>query len=254
MKSYLRRTKKYWDSSEIKTVIKLFTILKISTPILWKSQQNDLFLQSFVSVYDPPNLISPIIVKMKNLFQDVCVGKIPWDKELPSEFMLRWRKVLHEFEEVGQIQIPRKYCSSNREIVSVQLHAFSDSSQLNFATTIYLRVEYTSGVRETSLVTSKSRVLPRTGKITIPRAELLGAVLMAKQARVVHNALKPVYKIDTCYYWVDSAIVYAWILNVKKKYDAYTTKRLEIIRSIIIPLNNLRLVPSKLGLCPRKNY
>ena len=33
-------------------------------------------LQSIASIYDPPNLINPVIVKMKKLSQDVCAAKI----------------------------------------------------------------------------------------------------------------------------------------------------------------------------------
>ena len=88
-----------------------------------------------------------------------------------------------------------------------------------------MRVEYASGVIESSLVNSKSRVLAKGGKFTIPRVELLGALLMAEQSRVIYDALKSVYNINEIHYWVDSAIVYSWILNVEKKYDAYITRR-----------------------------
>ena len=70
---------------------------------------------------------------------------------------------------------------------------------------------------------------------------------MAEQSRVIHEALKSVYNINEIHYWIDSAIVYSWILNVEKKYDAYITRRVEKMRSIITPLNQLRLVPSKLN-------
>ena len=69
---------------------------------------------------------------------------------------------------------------------------------------------------------SKSRVLSKTRKLTIPRAELLTALLMAEQSSIIFQALQSVYNINDCYYWMDSAVVYAWILSKTKKYDAYT--------------------------------
>ena len=51
-------------------------------------------LQSIASIYDPSNLINPVIVKMRNLFQDVCAAKIQWDSLLHSEFIIRWKKIL----------------------------------------------------------------------------------------------------------------------------------------------------------------
>ena len=42
---------------------------------------------------------------------------------------------------------------------------------------------------------------------------------MAEQSSIVFQALKSVYNIKDCYYWIDSAVVYSWILNKTKKYD-----------------------------------
>ena len=46
-------------------------------------------IQYLASVYDPLSLIAPVIVKMKILFQDICVNKFTWDEELPLEFCSR---------------------------------------------------------------------------------------------------------------------------------------------------------------------
>ena len=76
----------------------------------------------------------------------------------------------------------------------------------------------------------------------IPHTELL----MAEQWSIVFQALKSVYTIKECF-WIDSAVVYSWILNKTKKYDAYTDKRLQTIRSAIKDTGELKLVPSKLN-------
>ena len=57
-----------------------------------------------------------------------------------------------------------------------------------------------------SICVSSSMVLTKGGKFTIPRAELLGALLMAEQSRVIYEALKSVYNINEIHYWVDSAM------------------------------------------------
>ena len=48
-------------------------------------------IQSLALIYDPFGLIAPVIVKMKILFQDICVNKFTWDEELPLEFYIRWK-------------------------------------------------------------------------------------------------------------------------------------------------------------------
>ena len=53
--------------------------------------------------------------------------------------------------------------------------------------------------------------------------------------------------IKDCYYWIDSAVIYTWILNTTKKYDAYADKRLQTIRSVIKDSDKLMLVQSKLN-------
>ena len=50
-------------------------------------------IQSLASIYDPLGLIAPVIVKMKILFQDICVNRFTWDEELPLEFCSRWKEI-----------------------------------------------------------------------------------------------------------------------------------------------------------------
>ena len=42
-------------------------------------------LSILASLYDPWGVISPIVVSLKVLFQELCVDKVPWDKELTGE-------------------------------------------------------------------------------------------------------------------------------------------------------------------------
>ena len=85
----------------------------------------------------------------------------------------------------------------------------------------------------------------RTRKFTIPRAELLGTLLMTEQSISVAEALRTTYVIKAKYYWIDSAVVYAWILNDAKRVDKYTNARLQKIKEVIKDVTELRLVPSK---------
>ena len=117
-------------------------------------------LRSIASIYDPLGLISPILVKMKNLFQDVCSSKISWDTELPPEFMSQWTIILQQLEEINKLTIQRKYCFSSVSdpITTVEMHSFSDASKRNFAASIYLRFTLSSGNYKTVLVNSKSTI------------------------------------------------------------------------------------------------
>ena len=71
----------------------------------------------------------------------------------------------------------------------LELHGFSDSSEIAFATSVYLRVEYTSGLISTRLISSKSKVAPIKQQ-SIPRFELLGAGLMIKLVEAIYEAMQ----------------------------------------------------------------
>jgi len=70
--------------------------------------------------------------------------------------------------------------------IDIQINAFSDSSKKAYATAIYLRSEYKDGKVEVRLLSSKTKVAPIKQR-TIPRLELLGALI---SARLVSTLLK----------------------------------------------------------------
>ena len=78
--------------------------------------------------------------------------------------------------------IPRCYYPKHRSkevtIVFVQLHGFSDASEEVYTAVIYLRMTNTEDNIHTSLVTFKTKVSP-IKKLTIPRLELCGALLLS---------------------------------------------------------------------------
>ncbi|GFR23603.1 hypothetical protein TNCT_15641 [Trichonephila clavata] len=67
----------------------------------------------------------------------------------------------------------------------VQIHTFSDVSQKAFGAATFLRVKYKHKI-SADLVTSKSRVAPLK-KLSLPRLELMGALLAARLAKGKKN-------------------------------------------------------------------
>ena len=70
--------------------------------------------------------------------------------------------------------MPRDY------IVSYELHGFSDASEKAYGCCLYLKCVTKNNFISTSLVASKSRVAPYKNKITIPRLELLGKLILSR--------------------------------------------------------------------------
>ena len=99
--------------------------------------------------------------------------------------------------------------------VSICLHGFSDASEHAYAAVLYL------------LLCSKTRVAP-TKRQTIPRLELLGALILS---RLVHTVLPCLPKMNNVHLWVDSMVVLRWIWN-QKVWKKYVHNRVEEIRGL----------------------
>ncbi|KAK0140851.1 hypothetical protein N1851_022155 [Merluccius polli] len=100
--------------------------------------------------------------------------KCEWNNELPE--------YLSNQSISGAIAIPRCYdtvlaCQSPP--VQKEVHVFSDASESVYCTAAYLRVIPAEGECSVTLITSEIRVAPLK-KVTLPRLELLGALIGAR--------------------------------------------------------------------------
>ena len=90
----------------------------------------------------------------------------------------------------------------------------------------------TEGKIFVSLVCGSSRVIPKgtsiKGQLSIPRAELCAAELLAKRVQIVENDIKIENLLPTQYY-TDSEDVLAWINNTKDGSKRYVSNRRQTI-------------------------
>lgn len=76
---------------------------------------------------------------------------------------------MEEVPDIGKIKVPR--CLKNSpDILSRQLHGFSDASEKAFGAAIYLRVIYGDTTSSVRLVVAKAKVTP-IKLVTIPKLE-----------------------------------------------------------------------------------
>ncbi|GFY27912.1 uncharacterized protein TNCV_4562661 [Trichonephila clavipes] len=88
---------------------------------------------------------------------------------------------------LSELKIPRKILDSSGDSSEVQIHTFSDASQKAYGAAAFLRVKHKDRV-SVDLVTSKSRVAPLK-RLSLPRLELMGALLAARLAKEVKEIL-----------------------------------------------------------------
>ena len=91
---------------------------------------------------------------------------------------------MEELHLFSHIKIPRCYFELGKSPINIQIHGFSDASERAYAAVLYIRCDYGNNVVYMKLITSKSHVA-LVKKQTIPRLELLGALILARLLTVV---------------------------------------------------------------------
>ena len=159
-------------------------------------------------------------VKMKLLCQSLCKKKIGWDQVLDETSRTIWRNLRKSLKEAEPIRVPRCYFFGVAgRVRSTSLQVFCDASVNAYAAVVYLKIET---VDETYLkfVTSKTRVAPLVEQ-TIPRLELLSALILARLISHIRSVLEEFIPISHVTCWYDAE-------DVHKK----VSKRLGVLRRI----------------------
>ena len=178
--------------------------------------------------------LQPLTIKLKILFQQICVSGIEWDVVVENVLLDKWLILVDLFTKIKEIVIPRCYFDGIYDNVSkISLHGFGDSSLEAYGACIYIRIEKKSGDVVVRLVTSKSRVVPLKKKYSIPRLELLASFILSKLMVKVKQALEQELLINDYYCWSDSMIVLAWILAEHKELKTFVQNRVSQIRNNI---------------------
>lgn len=191
-------------------------------------------LQAVGRIFDPAGFLSPFVLRVKFMIQEIWQLALEWDEKLPNNLITEWHKWCDEISNISNLKIPRYYLSDSNEddpVKHFELHFFSDASQKAFGTVVYLRILFASGYIRTVFVASKTRVAPLKS-LTLPRLELMAALLSAKLSSRVIRALK---LNATCYYWVDSTIALFWIKGTAKEFKPFVENRVEEIRKLTEP-------------------
>ena len=191
-------------------------------------------LKVMAKIIDPLGVISPVTFQMKVIFQELCKQKINCDDPLPTRIKEDWASWCNELARIEHVRIPRCYTHRDQQdTVSYQLHGFCDSSLSGYAAVVYLRA--TSGASiQTAFFASKTRVAPLS-QLTIPRLELLSALILSRLITTVEEALKPLVAIEKIYCWTDSTTALHWIIGTNKEWKTFVENQVKEIRSCAPP-------------------
>ncbi|GFY25260.1 integrase catalytic domain-containing protein [Trichonephila clavipes] len=156
-------------------------------------------------IFDPLGFASPFTIRFKILFQEIWQRKTDWD--IPR-YALR----------CDSVNCPE-----------CEIHTFSDASIKAYGAVLYVRLRTFDKI-SVHLLASKSRVAPLK-VLTLPRLELMGALLAARLAKEVSRVLNE--KISTTnYFWTDSTIALSWIQGPSNRWKVFVANRVKEIRSL----------------------
>ena len=150
--------------------------------------------------FDPLGIVSPVTILFKIFFQQLCDAKVGWDDPLTGPLRREWDQLCAALREPEPLTIPRCYFDNLPDSpLMARLIGFCDASRRAYAAVVYLKLE--GGARvSVRFLAAKTRVAP-LGNVTIPRLELLSALLLSKLIVAVQDALVAELPLDdpVCY-------------------------------------------------------
>ena len=190
-------------------------------------------LSTLSSIFDPLGIASPFILKARLIVQQLCRDKRGWDEPVPSQQEHDWKNWMQELPELAQFQVPT-WMAVGDPHAEHQLHHFCDASSTAYGVVTYLVTKNHSGLVTSRILAAKSRLAPLK-VVSVPRLELMGATLAARQDSAIKRELKGRVTLMPSHFWTDSMIVLQYINNEARRFQTFVANRIAVIREICSP-------------------
>ncbi len=122
---------------------------------------------------------------------------------------------------------------------------FGDGSTLASCALAYLRWQMADGTVQCRLLAGKTRVAPKC-KISIPRMELVGALLAVRLARKIQDSLQ--MELEAVRYFTDSTVALGMILRESATYQEFVGTRVSEIRTKSEPETEWFWIPGEMNI------
>ncbi|XP_064469707.1 uncharacterized protein LOC135384434 [Ornithodoros turicata] len=212
-----------WDRGQDKLQVALKSLF---TFLLETADTKRYVLQASSRIFDPLGILSPFTVRVKRLFQKLWINGVEWDAGLPNGVLQDWKSWCKELPTLRLVSVSRyvgiRTTDSRRHL---RLYTFSYASIHAYGVAVYVKVED----ELSQLLVAKVRVATLK-ELTLPRLELMGALVAARLVSYVRTALFDC-SVD-CHFWTDSSIVLCWIQNEPTRWNQFVANRVAEIRTL----------------------
>lgn len=199
-------------------------------------------LSEVCKLFDPLGWLSPCIILAKIFIQKLWLIQVGWDEQLPPNITEKWEKIRVQFVDSCPIKIPR-WIGLSSTVKHASLQGFADASEKAYGCVVYLRLEHEDGTISITQMAAKTRVAPLK-KLTIPRLELLAALLLSELTIKIKDTLQITSL--SIQVWSDSAITLYWIADHPSRWKTYVANRISEIQAKL-PSHHWRHIESALN-------
>lgn len=203
----------------------------VTLPALHRSVTKRHIISHIARLFDPLGWVAPVIIVAKIIIQKIWLAGITWDEEVPETILKEWITYRDSLKDLKHVSIPR-YLGCTDSDAQIELHGYSDASQVAYAAVVYVRVVGADGVIHVHLVAAKTKVAP-TKQVSIPRLELCGAVLLSKLLAEIGTVIQ--IPKNNWFAWTDSTVVLAWLNSHPSRWKTFIANRITTIMQSIEP-------------------
>ncbi|XP_075241673.1 uncharacterized protein LOC142336649 [Convolutriloba macropyga] len=202
---------------------KLFHKIKLDE----KTSQRKL-LRFVASIFDPIGIIATFTIRFRKVLQGAWNHGPKWDKPLQLDENSDFEILKKELSSFQDVHLPRKLLNEI-PISLIELHTFTDASELALSAVSYLRIEHIDESVSVAFVIAKARVAP-IKRMTIHNLELQAAVYGTQLAQFVRDEMD--IEINKQVFWSDSTTVLYWLRTPEIRHRIFIANRLAKILGV----------------------
>jgi hypothetical protein len=181
---------------------------------------------------------------MRSIVEETSQKVTSWDDPVPAGINEEFRKVVSHLGELWAITFPRVAKPKEEVVGKPMLLIFGDGSTAASCALAYLRWQMADGTVQCRLLAGKTWVAPKC-KISIPRMELVGALLAVRLARKIQDSLQ--MELEAVRYFTDSTAVLGMILRESATYQEFVGTRVSEIRTKLDPETEWFWIPGEVN-------